>query len=56
MRSHLKSITEASGVQVEPARVTTILNKFKEHIPNLVMWGVPGAGGDDAVRTHFIKS
>ena len=49
MRQNLISITEASEVQVEPARVTKILNKFRDHIDNLIMCGVPGAGGDDAV-------
>lgn len=49
MRRHLVTITEESGVQVEPARVTKILDTFKAKIPNLIMCGVPGAGGDDAV-------
>ena len=52
MRHHLQVITEESGVQVEPERVTKILNKFKENVENLVMCGVPGAGGDDAVSQN----
>ena len=49
MRQHLVQITKKSEVQVEPEHVTKILDKFVEKIDNLVMCGVPGAGGDDAV-------
>jgi len=54
MRAEIVSITEKSGVQVEPSRVTKILDMFKETISNLVMCGVPGAGGDDAVTHHIL--
>ena len=49
MRQELIAITEKSGVQVEPKRVTKILNEIKTRVKNTIMWGVPGAGGDDAV-------
>lgn len=52
MRQQLISLTEKSGVQVEPQRVTKILDKMRDTIDNLVMCGVPGAGGDDAVCIH----
>ncbi|CAI2363568.1 unnamed protein product [Moneuplotes crassus] len=56
MRKHLCIITEESGVQVEPARVTKILDNFRDRIPNLVMCGVPGAGGDDAVYILYLST
>ena len=43
-------------MQVEPARVTKILDSFKAKIPNLIMCGVPGAGGDDAVYILYLST
>ena len=56
MRQQLVTLTEKSGVQVEPQRVTKILDKMRDTINNLVMCGVPGAGGDDAVCIHTFDS
>ena len=56
MRQQLISITEKSGVQVEPQRVTNILNQIKSKVKNVVMCGVPGAGGDDAVYILYYST
>lgn len=55
-RLDLSCITMLSGVQVEPIRATEILNELASQIPECVMIGVPGAGGDDAAYMLYLST
>ena len=49
IRSELKTISELSGVPIEPPKQTKLLNELMEKVPSVIYASVPGAGGDDAI-------
>ncbi|KAI8139296.1 Phosphomevalonate kinase [Fennellomyces sp. T-0311] len=48
VRAYLQKMSELSGVPVEPAEQTRLLDACME-VPGVAMAGVPGAGGYDAI-------
>ena len=58
IREIIREISESSGVPIEPAKQTELLNELMTCIPQdrLLYAGIPGAGGDDAIFALGIKS
>ncbi|KAK9760542.1 phosphomevalonate kinase, partial [Basidiobolus ranarum] len=48
IRQHLRELSELCGVPIEPESQTRLLDACME-VPGVVMTGVPGAGGFDAI-------
>ncbi|KAJ3092156.1 phosphomevalonate kinase [Quaeritorhiza haematococci] len=48
VRAHLRTMSELAGVPIEPAEQTRLLDACL-NVPGILMAGVPGAGGYDAI-------
>jgi phosphomevalonate kinase len=48
VRGLLREISAEAGVEIEPAE-QTVLCDFTENLPGVLVCGVPGAGGNDAI-------
>ena len=55
MRNELRTISELSGVPIEPSKQTKLLDELMKKVPEIIYASVPGAGGDDAIFALALK-